>query len=86
MPDEPKRDGGRPLLFKTVEELETQINLYFDECDKREDTRVWSHDEVKQVGKDRVWTNCWALERSRGCLLVGGHLKLPRPYAVAITP
>ncbi len=29
--------AGRPLLFKTPEELESAINAYFDECDEGED-------------------------------------------------
>src|SRR5690348_14958095 len=74
---------GRPLKFDTVEELETQINLYFDDCDKTEDTRVWSHDEIEpQEDGKRLCTNCWKAERSKGCLLVSGKLKLPRPYTV----
>ena len=74
---------GRPLKFETVEELETQINLYYDDCDKTEDTRVWSHDEIIAEDDDsRVCTNCWKGERSKGCLLVSGKLKLPRPYTV----
>lgn len=73
---------GRPLKFETVEELETQINLYFDDCDKREDTRVWSHDEIIEQEGKRVCTNCWQGERTKGCLLVSGYLKLPRPYTV----
>lgn len=74
---------GRPLKFESVEELETQINLYFDDCNKEEDTRVWAHDEIQpdDDGK-RLCTNCWKAERSKGCLLVSGRLKLPRPYTV----
>lgn len=31
---------GRPLKFESVEELQTEINLYFDECDKSDDNRI----------------------------------------------
>jgi hypothetical protein len=81
-----KHAGGRPLKFESVEELETQINVYFDDCDKLDDTRVWSHDEITEVvgekGPARLCTNCWKPARTRGCLLVSGRLKLPRPYTV----
>lgn len=30
---------GRPLKFERVEQTETQRNLYFDDCDKREAAR-----------------------------------------------
>lgn len=32
---ESKHPGGRPLKYKTVEELEKAINDYFDHCDNR---------------------------------------------------
>jgi hypothetical protein len=74
---------GRPLKFESVEELETQINLYFDDCDKEEDTLVWALDDFEpdDDGK-KLCTNCWKVERSKGCLLVSGRLKIPRPYTV----
>lgn len=75
---------GRPLKFDSVEDLQVRINQYFDDCDKHEDTRKWEHDEIEieqQTGK-KVCTNCWQPERSKGCMLISGHLKLPRPYTV----
>jgi len=40
MPDElSKHAGGRPIKSPSVEELETQNNPYFDDCDKHEDAR-----------------------------------------------
>lgn len=33
--------AGRPLKFKTVEELEEKINAYFDQCDSRVIRRVF---------------------------------------------
>ena len=77
-----KKATGRPLKFESVEVLEQRIEAYFYDCDKEEDTRRWSHDEIITDGDDRLCTNCWKMERSRGCLLVEGHLKLPRPYTV----
>lgn len=68
---------GRPLKFQSVEELETQINLYFDDCDKH-----GSHDEIITDNGKSVCMNCWATEKSKGCLLVTGKLKLTRPYTV----
>lgn len=82
MTEAAKHPGGRPLKFQSVEELETQINCYFDDCDKLEDTRVFSQDEIVTDAEKRVCTNCWKEERTRGCLLVSGRLKLPRPYTV----
>lgn len=73
---------GRPLKFESVEDLEIRINQYFDDCDKLEDTRVWSHDEIITEKDQKLCTNCWKGERTRGCLLVSGRLKLPRPYTI----
>lgn len=74
---------GRPLKFESVQELETQINLYFDDCDKTEDTRVWSHDEIIVDDNDKhVCTNCWQGHKTKGCLLVSGRERLHRPYTV----
>ena len=77
-----KHPGGRPLKFQSVEELETAINLYFDDCDKCVDTRVWSHDAIEEQAGKRVCTNCWGGEKSKGCLLVSGQFRMPRPYTV----
>ncbi|CAN5475725.1 hypothetical protein BH11PLA2_BH11PLA2_29840 [soil metagenome] len=78
-----KNHTGRPLKFESVEELETQINLYFMDCDKHEDTRKWSHDEIGPGDDEKpACQNCWKSPRTRGCMLLGGHLKLPRPYTV----
>lgn len=34
MTEEKKNKGGRPLLFKTPEELQERIDQYFDDCDE----------------------------------------------------
>ncbi|MFC0235502.1 terminase small subunit [Fictibacillus phosphorivorans] len=34
---EEKKKVGRPLKFRTVEEMQEKINAYFEECDKNED-------------------------------------------------
>lgn len=73
---------GRPLKFDSAEELDCRINAYFDDCDKVEDTRVWSHDEIVEERKRRVCCLCNRPERSKGCLLVSGFLKQRRPYTV----
>jgi hypothetical protein len=80
----PKKSAGRPLKFESVEVLEQRIEAYFDDCDKSEDTRKWSHDEIvlDEETKKKLCTNCWGPAKSRGCMLVSGHLKLPRPYTV----
>lgn len=38
--DTPKHAGGRPLKFKTVEELDLAIRAYFDMCDPHTEQRV----------------------------------------------
>ena len=79
-----KNPVGRPLKFESVEVLEQRIEAYFADCDKEEDTRKWFHDAIEfdEETKKRLCTNCWASAKSRGCMLVSGHLKLPRPYTV----
>lgn len=79
-----KKATGRPLKFESVEVLEQRIEAYFTDCDTTKDTRVWSHDaiEIDEETNKKVCTNCWKSPRSRGCLLVEGTLKLPRPYTV----
>ena len=43
--------GGRPLLFKSPEELEEQIQLYYASCDARVVKRIFSKEgnEVSQI-------------------------------------
>lgn len=79
---ESKQPVGRPLKFDSVEELEFKINGYFDDCDKEEDSRVWSHDEIVTDGKKSVCCLCRRPERSKGCMLIEGTLKKRRPYTV----
>lgn len=38
--DEQKNLGGRPLAFKTVEELDVAIQGYFDMCDPHQENRL----------------------------------------------
>jgi hypothetical protein len=74
---------GRPLKFDSVEDLQIQIDLYFADCDKREDTRVWAHDEIITIDGKTVCAACGKPKERKGCLVVSGHLKLPRPYTVS---
>lgn len=52
-----KKDlGGRPLLFKTVEELETAIGKYFDKCDVRMKERVTKDGQIVHVNDPEPYT------------------------------
>lgn len=74
---------GRPLKFQSVEELQTMIDLYFQDCDKRTDTREWSHDEIIEDDQGKtVCAACGKRPNTKGCMVVSGELKLPRPYTV----
>lgn len=81
--------AGRPLKFKTVEELEEKMNAYFDECDREEDTREWMHgEEVEIDGKGHckecegiVWYEKFN-KPTRGCILMNGELKLKERYSI----
>ncbi len=43
-----KNVGGRPLKFKSVKELQTKIDRYFEECDPHwEDITSWNTELVK---------------------------------------
>jgi hypothetical protein len=69
---------GRPLKFKSVEELGIAINLYFDDCDKEYGTRKWAHDEIV----DGQCQNCFAKAETKGCMLISGEMKRKRPYTI----
>lgn len=74
---------GRPLKFESVEDLEVQINLYFDYCDKEYDIRKYSHDEIDQDDQGKQFClNCYQKLPSKGCLLVSGEEKKKKPYTV----
>src|ERR1044071_8698296 len=72
------RGAGRPLKFQSNEDLQTQIELYFAECDRIEDTRKFSHDE----GLNGVCQNCGKKGEAKGCLLISGRYKIAEPYTV----
>lgn len=79
---------GRPLKFKTVEELEGKIDAYFDECDREEDTRTWQHEDSFTFDDKELCTNCKAdiIDKygllSRGCVWYDGELKLKERYSI----
>lgn len=81
--DDGKNPVGRPLKFKTVEDLQTAIELYFLECDKEWDTRKFAHEAIVQ-GEDGKPTcmNCGLPSYRRGCLIVEGSKKLRTPYTI----
>ena len=81
-----KHPGGRPLKFQSVEELQQQIDAYFAECEREEDTRVFRHGEKfqwtdKETGQHERCLECRGriLDEfklpTRGCILVRGELK-----------
>lgn len=45
---EQKNKGGRPLKFKTVEELQAAIDEYFDYCDNRT-RKVWKEKTQEEL-------------------------------------
>lgn len=52
---ETKHAGGRPLLFNTVEELQTKIQAYFDDCKPHPEQRViykWKQKDVQRRVRD----------------------------------
>lgn len=56
----PKHPGGRPLLFKSVEELKEKIDAYFAQCDPHtEDILEWveARDSKGQLKKDEHGLN-----------------------------
>lgn len=78
--------GGRPLKFKSAEELEKKIQAYFAECDRVEDTRVFKHGEPFEWKnpKGDIEYRCKEcrgeiLDKfhlpTRGCMLESGELK-----------
>lgn len=55
MSDKPKHPGGRPLLFKSVEELQEKIEAYFADCDphpEEETVYEWHQKDSGEVNKD----------------------------------
>jgi hypothetical protein len=52
----PKHPGGRPLLFKTPEELEERIEEYFDRCDRRKAYQTTKAGDVVEVPAPRPYT------------------------------
>jgi hypothetical protein len=51
-----KGKGGRPLKFKSVEELQEKINDYFENCDNHETTFVTKEREVLQIPDSKPYT------------------------------
>jgi hypothetical protein len=50
-----KSKGGRPLMFQTVEELQTKIDAYFADCDPHMEERtewIYARDESGKLKKD----------------------------------
>lgn len=82
-PPPSKHPGGRPLKFKTLEELETAINVYFDKCDEEYDTRRFAHEAIVRNEKhESVCMNCGLPGWRRGCLVAEGKKKEREPYTV----
>lgn len=55
MSQEGKNKGGRPLKFKTVKELQTKIDAYFEYCDPHESEElqvVPIYKDKKRVGEE----------------------------------
>ncbi len=79
---------GRPLKFKSVEELQSRIDEYFSECDRDEDTRTWEHGEpFEHEGKELCMECKMSFSDSygfpsRGCILVDGELKERERYTI----
>ena len=48
--------SGRPLKFKTVEELQAKINAYFKKCDSRKATIVLKNGMKAKVPNPRPYT------------------------------
>lgn len=60
MSDKPKHAGGRPLKFKTPEELQERIDAYFADCDPHmEEVTEWveARDKSGQLKKDEHGLN-----------------------------
>jgi hypothetical protein len=91
-----KNPVGRPLKFESVEAFEQQIDAYFTECDREEDTRIFAHagyevadyPELEKgqlvLKKQLVCQKCRRDFRSEPCTLVSGHLKKKKPYTVTV--
>ena len=69
----PKKKAGQPPKFKTVEELQTAIDEYFDYCDNRiQHVYSKARDEVIEIINPAPYTIMGlarALKISRQCLL-----------------
>lgn len=60
MQDKPRHPGGRPLKFKSVEELQKKIDAYFADCDSHvEDVTEWvqARNTKGQLKKDENGLN-----------------------------
>lgn len=83
-PESDKHPGGRPLKFKTAEDLQMVIDLYFDKCDKEYDTRKFAHEAIVRNEKNEaVCMNCGLPGWRRGCLVTEGEKKTRTPYTVS---
>ena len=51
-----KHPGGRPLLFQSVEELESKIQQYFDDCDARKVKQLTKSGDIVEVNVKRPYT------------------------------
>ncbi len=81
--------AGRPLKFGSVEELQSKIDAYFNECDREEDTRTWKHGEIVEYKKQELCFNCEMPitvgkfnKPSRGCIQTGGEDKRREEYSI----
>jgi len=93
----PKNRPGRPLKFTSVEELELQIERYFADRDREEDTRIFAHEQAETeeyedfdekgmlvLRRRRICTKCHRNPfNTVGCVLVSGELKKKQPYTVS---
>lgn len=80
--------AGRPLKFKTVEELEEKMNAYFDECDREEDTRIWIHGEELEYEDETICIECKGtyIDKyklpTQGCMVESGEYKRQERYSI----
>src|SRR3954470_13497259 len=67
--DEPKNPVGRPLKFKTVDELEVAVQGYFDDCDPHVEQRVVDGG-VNQKG-ETIWLKRAVMTEQKSYTLSG---------------
>jgi hypothetical protein len=50
-----KHAGGRPLLFKTPEEMQTKIDTYFKKCEEHKQ-KIWKDGILTEIAKPLIPT------------------------------